>query len=261
MFVRTFEMMKIGIIGCGWLGLPLALSLKKDGLDIVGTATSQMKVESLRQLGISSHLFDGTISAELKDDLSTCEWVVITVPPTKNMDYLKVLSEIFKGLNSKANVIYTSSIGVYQDVNGTVNEKSPVQQDHVVARAEAFLKLQTNQLTILRLGGLVGNDRHPVKYLAGRKDLEGAESPVNLIDREDVIHAIQVLIKNEWVGTLFNLVYPEHPSKKEYYSHMAKLKGLEQPEFKLDSRKGKLVEAHLISDLTGFTYSKSIYQS
>ena len=47
-------MHKIGILGCGWLGFPLAEILIKKGFDVKGTSTSLEKVEQLNKIGVKS---------------------------------------------------------------------------------------------------------------------------------------------------------------------------------------------------------------
>lgn len=254
--------MKIAIVGYGWLGLPLAKSLRLEDHDLIGTSTTQSKVESLNAEGLKAIFFTGEATEELKLELADSDWIVLTIPPSGNVDYLSVLNEIVTAISATSQVIFTSSIGVYREVNGLVNEQSQLKEDHPVVKAERFLQDELeNRLTILRLGGLIGEDRHPVNYLAGRKDLEGGENPVNLIHLEDVINAIKAIIKNNVIGKIFNLVYPDHPTKKEYYSTMAEKMKLQIPQFIEDNAKGKIVDGSLISKRINFEYSMPIIKT
>jgi nucleoside-diphosphate-sugar epimerase len=251
--------MKIAIIGYGWLGLPLAQSLRQNGDDVIGTSTDQLKVDRLNAEGLNTVFFSGEASAELTHALGDCDWIVITIPPSGNADYVWVLNEILKAASPSSKVVFTSSIGVYREINGQVDEQSPLKEDHPVVKAEYFLRDQLkNRLTILRLGGLIGGERHPVKYLAGRKDLEGGENPVNLIQLEDVVEAIKIIVENDIDGQLFNLVFPVHPTKKSYYTLMTEKMNLEAPQFIEGERNGKIVNGERITLNTNFTYSKSI---
>ena len=45
-------MKKVAIIGLGWLGMPLALSLMGRGYDVVGSKTTPDGVEAARMSGI-----------------------------------------------------------------------------------------------------------------------------------------------------------------------------------------------------------------
>ena len=49
-------MNSVSILGCGWLGKPLALSFLEDGFNVKGSTTSEEKVDELEALGIETHL-------------------------------------------------------------------------------------------------------------------------------------------------------------------------------------------------------------
>jgi nucleoside-diphosphate-sugar epimerase len=251
--------MKVAIVGYGWLGLPLGKSLKQDGFDVIGTSTSPSKVDRLNGDGLITIQFSGESNIQFTQELADCDWIVLTVPPSGGTDYVSVLKEIIESAPSDCKVVFTSSIGVYQEVNGRVDEQSAINVDHPVAKAEYYLRNKLkNRLSILRLGGLIGGDRHPIKYLAGKIDLEGGENPVNLIQLEDVINAIKTIINDSVEGQLFNLVFPEHPTKNMYYNMMAEKMSLRPPKFLLGERNGKLVMGELISLQTKFNYSNPI---
>jgi NAD dependent epimerase/dehydratase family enzyme len=71
---------------------------------------------------------------------------------------------------------------------------------------------------VVRFGGLIGEDRHPVKFLSGRKNVEQPDSPVNLIHQNDCIGILLTLIEKEIYGEVFNAVAPSHPTRKTYYT-------------------------------------------
>ena len=45
----------VGIMGCGWLGLPLAQVLMEKGFNVKGTTTSFEKLSVLTNIGIESY--------------------------------------------------------------------------------------------------------------------------------------------------------------------------------------------------------------
>ena len=49
-------MTKISILGCGWLGLPLAKALLEKGFSVNGSTTSTEKLSILENAGISPFL-------------------------------------------------------------------------------------------------------------------------------------------------------------------------------------------------------------
>ena len=48
-------MKKVAIVGLGWLGMPLALSLMARGWQVTGSKTTQDGVEAARMCGIDSY--------------------------------------------------------------------------------------------------------------------------------------------------------------------------------------------------------------
>ena len=49
---------KIGIIGCGWLGLPLAKEFVSNNYKVKGSTTTKEKLEILKNEGIDAYLID-----------------------------------------------------------------------------------------------------------------------------------------------------------------------------------------------------------
>jgi nucleoside-diphosphate-sugar epimerase len=101
-----------------------------------------------------------------------------------------------------------------------------------LVQAEQLLQSNLNfNTTVLRFGGLIGEDRHPIKFLAGRTNIENPNAPINLIHQADCIGIIlEILRQNSWNET-FNAVTPFHPSRKEYYTQKATEFNLAIPEF------------------------------
>jgi nucleoside-diphosphate-sugar epimerase len=204
--------MKIGILGFGWLGRPLGLKLQSAGFEVVGSTTSAEKITNLASVGLSAF----QLHLPLKDDsvirtqLTNCDWVVITIPPSGLGDHysagLKSLAECF---DPSTKVIFTSSTSVYDDINDEVDETSPFvgssARGKVVHEAELALReVLANRLTVLRLGGLYGAQRHPVKFMQGR-DYPDGEAPVNMASLDLCIQAIHTVIAQNIKGELINV--------------------------------------------------------
>ena len=83
----------------------------------------------------------------------------------------------------------------------------------------------------MRFGGLIGEDRNPVRFLSGRENIGNPDAPINLIHQDDCIGSIEKIIAlNSWNKT-FNAVAPYHPSRKEYYTQKATELNLALPKF------------------------------
>jgi nucleoside-diphosphate-sugar epimerase len=129
-----------------------------------------------------------------------------------------------------------SSTSVYSDEDKVVTEETNPNPDTESGKQLLVCEklLQENfhfETTILRFGGLIGEDRHPIHFLAGRTNIENPEAPINLIHQEDCIGIILKIIDSNFWGETFNAVAPFHPSREEYYSQKAKENNLERPIF------------------------------
>ena len=115
---------------------------------------------------------------------------------------------------------------------------------------------------ILRFGGLIGEDRHPIKFLAGRKNIENPNAPINLIHQEDCIGIILEILRQTQNDKLngnetFNAVTPFHPSRKEYYTQKAIDLNLALPEFNSESLTfGKTISSTKIETVLKYTFAK-----
>lgn len=76
-------------------------------------------------------------------------------------------------------------------------------------------KNKTYDLTVIRFGGLLGDNRIPGKYFSGKENVPG-HPPVNYIHRKDAVNAVLWIIeKNLWNET-YNIVCPKHPEKRPF---------------------------------------------
>lgn len=236
----------IGIIGCGWLGLSLAKNLIADGYTVNGTTTSKEKLPILVKAGIRAFEISITES-EVKGDIATflrsCEVLVINVPPglrgagTK-ASYVNKMGSLISAIERSPveKVVFVSSTSVYGDEQGEVTEETmPVpttESGKQLLESELLFKTSNEfKSTLLRFGGLIGPDRHPVTMLSGRENLQNGDAPVNLIHLNDCMLVIKAIIEQELWGETVNAVHPHHPSKQEYYREKALEKGLEPPKY------------------------------
>lgn len=246
--------MNISILGCGWLGLPLAEHLIAKGHSINGSTTTKSKLSKLEDAGITPYLL--TLEPELQGS-GNCRsfWIadvlILNIPPGRGRDnitdfHLTQVKEVIKKIKESTikHVVFISSTSVYPSLSGLVEEKDTEEgkagreSGNALLQAEALLQNeQAFDTTVLRFGGLYGYDRHPAKYLAGRENLSKAKAPVNLIHRDDCIQIITTIIEDKIKGEIFNGVSDGHPPRKMYYTAAAKKLGLNPPSFKKDTAK------------------------
>jgi len=269
--------MNISVLGCGWLGLPLAKKLLAEGHTVKGSTTNRDKMASLTAEGIIPfriQIFEEGVQGDLTSFLSDAEILIIDIPPGTRQDpetnfvgKTGRLKEFIERSPVK-HVLFVSSTSVYEDTEAIpeyteddpANGTSPNSLQ--LRGAETLLKKCENcTVSIVRFGGLIGPGRHPVKYLAGRKNIANPGAPVNLIHQEDCIGIILAIIeKNAW-GDVFNAVNPEHPSKEEYYRRMAADRNLAIPEFDTQQvSKGKIIRSVKVEEELGYIYQQGIYE-
>ena len=115
-----------------------------------------------------------------------------------------------------------------------------------------------NKLTILRLAGLIGPNRHPITQLQGRTGLKNPECPVNIVHQTDVISIIVHLIDSQKFGNVFNVVHPEHPDRKSYYTAIARKNELVPPKFEDTTAIKRIINGQKIEEFCNFQFKTSI---
>jgi hypothetical protein len=240
-YFRFMELigLRIGIISLGWLGEKLANELSELGALVWGTVSTEEKSKRISEkIEIEAIVWKSEegISDQLKSKLSSTDLLILNLPPSvfRNETYAQGLGQFIPFLNEKSKVIFTSSSSVYpNDLNDAV--ESYVFKDaeiNKIGEAEAKLsKLLKQKLAILRLAGLIGEDRNPVYYLAKKEMNDHPEKPVNLIHRQDIIQIIKKLIRVDYFGEILNVCHPDHPTRKDYYSKLAKQNDLPELHF------------------------------
>ncbi len=214
-------MKRVGIIGCGWLGKPLALHLR-DAHDV--RCYSRKTPEDT--------LLNHSINPNPEDPFYTSEIFIISITTKDN--YVQTIEKIVSNCPSGSRIILISSTSVYKEFDAEVDEESVITQRSVQKEAEeCVLSLRENVL-ILRLGGLMGDDRISGKW---KSTLAFTDGPVNYIHKDDVINIISKIIKEDITQGLFNLVAPKHPLRSQVHEHNAKAFGFERGNFKGESKR------------------------
>lgn len=249
--------MKIAIIGCGWLGFPLAKELLKNDHFIYGSTTSINKFEVLKAASIKPFLYDGFENKKISVPINDIDCLIISFPPSKSFDYPIQIEQLIQQFPETCKIIFTSSTSVYEDFEGEIDETGPVKMDHPVFLAEEKLRNSGELVTILRLAGLYGDNRHPIKHLAG-KTIENGNMAVNLVHQQDVIEAIELIIEKNAFCKTYNLCSYKHPKKGDYYINAAEKFGVTAPIVKYSGLIGKMIDGGLITIDLGFQYKNVI---
>ncbi len=247
--------MVVSILGCGWYGKALAVTLIDKGFNVKGSATSPDKLPSLFSLSVLPYVvrFD-TDSQSFDAAFFECDVLVISVPPKfrrgESADYLpkirRIIQVILKYQIKK--VIYISSTGVYGETNTEVNELDDPQPDtpsgEILLEAERLFEAETEFKTaIIRFGGLIGAGRDPGRFFAGKTAIPNGKAPVNLIHLGDCVGITDAVIERNAFGHLFNACSPSHPRKADFYREASFKARLELPEFIDELNNWKIVNS------------------
>lgn len=233
-------MKNISILGAGWLGNPLALQLKSNGHQLKVSTTTPEKISFFNENGIESFIVNvgsNFYTDNLDNLLTDTDILIITIPPGRTqqvednyVDKIKAVVPFIEKHGVK-NVIYTSSTTVYLSLEGNVNEETTIvpvsEMDQQIFEIEnLFLNNQNFNTTILRLGGLIGEDRHPVHFIVRKDIVTDANNPVNMVHRTDIIRFVEKIIENEIPNDVFNIVAPVNLNRRDFYTQEANKLGL-----------------------------------
>ena len=241
-------MKTVSVLGCGWLGEPLALSLKEAGFSVRGSVRNPGGLAALSEKGIEPYLVDiaPEVNAERADEFFSSDVLFINFPPERRDDietyHEKQVENLIEAIpNPKGKmVIFASSTSVYPNTNGVVSEDGSLHPDKpsgkALVRVERLLTDNPEfDTTVIRFSGLIGYDRAPIKSIRRKKLALNPDCPLNLIHRDDCIGIVRSVIDLDVRGTVLNAACDKHPTRREYYSREAQKHGIPPPLFETES--------------------------
>ena len=270
-------MKNISILGCGWLGLPLAKSLLEKGHSVKGSTTSLEKITPLSNAGIDAfqiEITENNINGNISAFLGNSKILIIDIPPklrgNQPENFVKKIENIipYIGKSSIEKVLFISSTSVYPDLllehknqNIITEETNPqpnLENGKQLLEAEKLLQTNSNfKTTILRFGGLIGENRQPIRSLSGKTNLENLGAPVNLIHQNDCIGIIEAIIEKDIWNETFNASAPFHPTRKEYYTQKAIELNLPVPKFENSTVNfGKTISSAKVESVLEYNFQK-----
>ncbi len=257
----------ISILGCGWLGLPLADYLIGKGYKLKGSTRTRSELEVIKSHGIEPFylVLDPDLRGDNVDDFFNCDVLVVNFPPERRDDIAEYHTSQIRSLIARiessplTKVLFVSSTSVYPDLGREVSEDddAPPEKPSGIAllEAERLFRLSSRfETTIIRFGGLIGYDRMPGRFLAGRKGITGGNAPVNLIHRDDCLGIIHRIIERSVWGETFNACADEHPLRKEYYTAQALKLGLDPPGFEDGGGGFKIIRSDKLKKLLEYRF-------
>ncbi|MCC3214284.1 NAD-binding protein [Chryseobacterium sp. X308] len=239
-------MKKIGIIGYGWLGERLASSLSGK-YNLSATTTTENKAEDLNNRGINAVIasfpdYQLTERFSQWEEIKNMDVLIITIPVSEKSCCVSSLYNRIQNLSAfigdfKGQMFLMSSTGVYPDVSKDFTEEDiPL----VSVSGERMLRNKYRQLNILRLGGLMGDNRLLKNY-----NVSNLDHAVNHIHYADISGIISEMIEQKTESKLYNVTAPIHPAKSQVINAQKNL--LDEEEFEVKGK--KVMSSKLISEL------------
>jgi nucleoside-diphosphate-sugar epimerase len=259
----------VAVLGCGWLGLPLAKQLLAQGHRVLGTTTSPEQLPLLAAAGVEAELlqlgseFSAVDEARLTTLLSKASTLVLNVPPRAAVagGYPQLLRPVHRAVAAARMqaVLFVSTTGVYPDEPRLMRET-----DAVSTRDAASDVLRTEgpfvprygqwQSTVVRLGGLIGPGRAPGRFLAGRHNLPQGDAPTNLLHLTDAVGVLSTVISQNIWGHTLNVCAQLHPVRREFYPAAATYLGLEPPTFQPGGGSSKTIDSSRLRSLVPYDF-------
>jgi nucleoside-diphosphate-sugar epimerase len=223
------------IVGCGYIGLPLALRLHGEGHEIIGWVHSPASAETLAGHGFEQIVI-GSVSEEklwksIKGDI---DLVVHCASSGRGGPeaYREVFLEGVKMMNAhqpKARRIFVSSTSVYGQAQGEiVTEESiaePITETGQILR-EAEKEALASGVIVVRSVGIYGPGRGVLweKFRRGDAVIEGdGQRWINQIHQHDLVSALVHLSEKGESGQIYNVSDDTPVTQLDFYTWCAEL--------------------------------------
>lgn len=243
--------MRVLIVGCGYVGLPLALELLRRGHNVYGLRRSGEGKIMLQANGIKPIQLDITIEENVLNVNKKFDWVINCAAPhhpTKELYYslyyqgTKNLLKWMK-LYPVKKYVYTSSTSVYGQDDGSivteVSETNPINENaRILVDTEKliFEAIKTDSLPaiIFRTAGIYGPERgyYFKQFINNPAAVSGNPNRyINMVHRDDVVGAIITALESDIRGEVFNLVDNEPVTLYDFYKYLSEQLNKPMPEF------------------------------
>lgn len=235
--------MNVAIIGCGYVGKPVAQCWQEQGLIVTATTTRTERISELHPVANQVVVLRGTDRERLRESLSGQTCVLVSVAGGRQHGYeetylktAETLAAVLPQVGTVAQLIYTSSFSVYGDHGGEwVTETTPTKpasaSAEVLAQTEQVLLATANpglKVCVLRLGGIYGPGRELARiygrWAGTTRPGAGAEWS-NWIHLDDIVGAIE-FARQTGLSGIYNLVQDEIVPVRELVERVCRASGL-----------------------------------
>jgi nucleoside-diphosphate-sugar epimerase len=216
------------IVGCGFVGLPLAQSFASSGWKTQAITASKASAASLQRESFAVHAIDIAEATQFEDLPERIFDVVIHCASSGRGGAAAYSRVFFNGVQNLMahleyrRLIFTSSTSVYAQTDGSwVDETAraePVRETGQILRKTEELVMGTGG-AVARLGGLYGPGRcAPLEKLLQGKAIiqEDGSRLMNTLHQLDAAGALHFLADSEGNG-LFNVVDNQPVTEMEWF--------------------------------------------
>ena len=245
-------MNNISILGCGWLGKPLAISLLDDGFSVKGSTTSEIKIKELEALEIETYLVDIEEFEEFDSFLQSD--ILIIAITSKDIDAFERLIEQIQ-TSTIQKVILISSTSVYPVSNAIVSEETETLKTPLTEIENLFKENTFFETTIVRFAGLFGPGRHPGSWFKNGRTIPQPNGFVNMIHQQDCIEIIHEIIDQNCWNITMNACSNDHPTRRDFYTNARKSLNFEAPIFEEnESLKYKIISSKKLQKVLDYQF-------
>jgi nucleoside-diphosphate-sugar epimerase len=250
--------MRVLIIGCGYVGLPLGAELVRLGHEVFGLTRSGGADAALRQRGLRPVAADITRQADLAGLPLPFDWVVNTVSSGQGgleeyrRIYLEGARNLLQWLEAAPpkKLVCTGSTSVYGQTDGSpVKESSPTEPANelgeVLLAAEALwleaARAKKVPAIVLRAAGIYGPGRGHLfqQFLKGEARIPGrGQRLLNMIHRDDLAAAIMAALKSGRPGEIYNACDDEPVKQIHFFRWLCETLGRNMPSFVSEEEAG-----------------------
>lgn len=245
-------MKSFSILGCGWLGKPLAISLLSKGFSVKGSSTREEKLPNLKNENINPFLVDISQN-EISTEFLNSNILIIAITSKNEDDFARLILKIEQSNIKK--VIFISSTSVYPVLNKIMTEDDETEIHPLVTIENLFRKNTHFETTIIRFSGLFGGERHPANWFQNGRKIPQPNGFVNMIHLEDCIAIIEEIIAQNCFGETFNVCSNHHPTRKDFYVNARKSRGFEPPIFEENEElKWKIISSEKLQKVLKYQF-------
>jgi nucleoside-diphosphate-sugar epimerase len=240
---------RVLIVGCGYVGLPLGAALAARGNEVFGLRRAPWSPPGPESGAIQPLAGDITRPEDLARLPTGYDWVVNCAsssgggPAEYRSLYVQGTRNLLDWLAARppGKFVYTSSTAVYGQNDGSlVDETAPTEPlaptARVLVEAEKVLLEAARQRSfpaiIARLAGIYGPGRGYwfKQYLSGAAPLEGGGGRIlNMIHRDDVVGALIAALDQGRPGEIYNVVDDEPVTQLAFFQGLSAALGRALP--------------------------------